>query len=493
MNAKRARPIFGPEPAIATDADLHSVIEILKSRLRIAVIFAGDKTAEGSVLFEAANARSWKSYEAVAADIAAALKAVGFKHVELMPEDMRLTDRLRRSGAHMAWLNTAGVQGFNSAAHAPSILEMLGVPYVGHEPLAATTLDNKHAFKREAVCAGLPTAPFSTWHMARGPFRPELNSRFQLAFEGYAGPFIVKPVSGRASLNVCVVEHRDDLGDAVAQTHEITSDVVLIEKYLPGREFCIAAAGPVTASHGRLSRRDGPFTFAAVERVLDDNEKIFTSMDLRPISGARCRAVDADAEPDLFSRLHEIAREVFLEFNLGSLIRLDIRADAVGNLYILEANPKPDLKRPAQGVTSLICEGLSESGMTYDDLILSLIADRLDFLLHHRRDGARHIVNLLAEGRPSSTRPGPRSRPLSSFVKGDVGSSIRALQETIAAAREAQRGGGFMDAVRQIERVRDLSQPQSTPLPLTVEPRSREASFMVRGGSKWPSFLGPLC
>ena len=62
-----------------------------------------------------------------------------------------------------------GVQGYNSTSHAPAMLEMLGMPYVGHDPLNATTLDNKHAFKREAVCAGLPTAPFMTWHMSRGP------------------------------------------------------------------------------------------------------------------------------------------------------------------------------------------------------------------------------------------------------------------------------------------------------------------------------------
>src|ERR1700686_841573 len=157
-------------------SELQQQIEQLLPRLRLAVIFGGDKSIDGSVVYQAQNPRSWKSYESVAEDIAASLRRIGFHHVELMPEDMRLGEQLRRSGIHMAWLNSGGVQGYNPAAHGSAMLEMLGIPYVGHDPLTATILDNKHAFKREAMSAGLPTAPFLTWHMSRGPFRPDLNS-----------------------------------------------------------------------------------------------------------------------------------------------------------------------------------------------------------------------------------------------------------------------------------------------------------------------------
>lgn len=364
------------------------------SRLRLAVIFGGSKSAAGGVIYPSHNTRSWKSYEAVATDIAEALRRLGFRHVHLMPDDMRLGERLRQAGIHMAWLNTSGVQGRNPAAHAPAMLEMFGVPYIGHDSLAATTLDNKHAFKREAFCAGLPTAPFVTWHMARGPFEPEINGRFQLAFDGYPGPFVVKPVSGRASLHVHVVDSEAELADAVAEVYRATENVVLIEKYLAGREFCIAVAGPVTSHGRRLVRGNAPFTFAALERVLSDGERIFTSMDVRPITAERCRSIDVAADPEFWQRLHSIAREVFLEFNLGSVIRLDLRADETGKLFILEANPKPDLKKPAQGVTSLIAVGLRETDMDYDDLILSLFADRLDFLLTNRREDIQHIIEL---------------------------------------------------------------------------------------------------
>jgi D-alanine-D-alanine ligase len=374
---------------------LEERIERLKSRVRVAVVFGGNKSAADSVVYRSHNTRSWKSYEVVAQDIAAALGRLGFQHVELIPDDMRLGDRLRRQGIHMAWLNTGGVQGYNPAAHAPAMLEMMGVPYIGHDPLAATTLDIKHAFKRAAVCAGIPTAPFIVWNMTRGPVRPDLNSRFKRAFGDYSGPFVVKPVSGRASLHVHVVPDVAGLPEVIAEVHRATEDVVLIEQFLSGREFCIAVAGPINAPGGRLVRGARPLTFAALERVLTPGERIFTSMDKRPITEDRLKVVDPRRDAKLLHDMQRLAYETYLELNLCSLIRLDLRADANGKLYVLEANPKPDLKKPAAGITSLVSAGLPEVGMEYDDLILSLLADRLDFLFTHRRGAIRHLFDLM--------------------------------------------------------------------------------------------------
>lgn len=414
LPTRRAAPLRLDGTAQEDVANLQEQIERLMPELRIAVIFAGNKATPGSVVYQTSNTRSWKSYEAVAQNIAASLERLGFRHVQLLPEDMHLGDRLRRNRIHLAWLNSGGVQGYNAAGHASAMLEMLGVPYVGHNPLTASILDNKHAFKAEAIAAGLPTAPFFTWSMARGVLRPEINSRFQRAFGDYPGPFVVKPVSGRASLHVHVVEDRASLPDVVRDVYHATENIVLVEQYLSGREFCIAVAGRLTSHGRRLVRGRDPFTFAALERVLASEEKIFTSMDLRPITNDRFRPVDAPEDAELLKRMRRLACEVFLEFNLQSLVRLDLRADHDGNLYILEANPKPDLKRPEEGVTSLIGAGLPEVGMDYDDLVYSLLADRLDFLFTHRRGSVGHILDLLETHRSAA----PRLRPSVSAAEG---------------------------------------------------------------------------
>lgn len=378
------------------DNELMGQVQRLLARMRIAVIYGGNKDDEGSVLYRTHNPRSWKSYEAVASDIADSLRRLGCRHVSLMADDMRLADRLREDNIQFAWLNTGGVQGYCAVSHAPAIMEMLGVPYVGHEPLTAGILDSKHTFKRQLKSFGIPTAKFVTWHAMRGPLNPLCDFDFRLEFGEYKGPYVVKPVSGRASLNVEYVERTEDIPEVAERIFELTQSHVLIEEFLSGREYCVAACGPLIARNGELTRLDGPFTFALVERVLQPDEHIFTSMDKRPITGDRVRPLDPVADEPEIHALHALARQVFVDLNIETLVRLDVRANAEGRLNVLEANPKPDLKAPVEGgVTSLIAEGLAECGMSYDDLILSLIADRLDLVLMQRRGSADHLQALL--------------------------------------------------------------------------------------------------
>jgi D-alanine-D-alanine ligase len=376
-------------------AELELQIEKLFRRLRMAVIYGGDKSVAGAVINQTGNPRSWKSYETVARDIAASLQRLGCKQVDLLAEDMRLGGALKGARTHLAWLNSGGVQGYSAVSHGPAMLEMLGIPYVGHDPLTAATLDNKHAFKRHLRAVGIPTAPVVTWHPVQGPFDIDRDRHFLEAFGWWDGEFIVKPVSGRASLHVHHVARPEELKPVVDEIYRLTRNHVLVEGYLSGREYCVAVCGPVLARGGNIERLERPFTFAFVERLLDAEEKIFTSMDVRPIEGARLRALHPSTDSSVIAQLDRLARDVFNELSLETLVRLDVRADGRGQLHVLEANPKPDLKAPTPSVTSIVCDGLDRIGMTYDDLILSLLADRIDVLLTQGRGTAEGLMALI--------------------------------------------------------------------------------------------------
>ncbi len=86
---------------------------------------------------------------------------------------------------------------------------------------------------------------------------------------------------------------------------------------------------------------------------------------------------------------------LFQELNLETLIRLDVRMDSEGSMFVLEGNPKPDLKAPTTEKTNLVCASLSSYGMSYEDLILSLFADRLDLYLSQRRGSITNLAKLL--------------------------------------------------------------------------------------------------
>jgi D-alanine-D-alanine ligase len=384
-----AHTVPGLAEAPRATEDLLARIPGVLKHLRIAVVHGGDKEQPGAVLYRSANTRPWKSYREVAADIAGALTDLGCGFVSLVPEDMRLISTLRQQRINFAWLNSGGMQGENPVGHGAALLEMLGVPYLGHTPLAAALLDEKDAFKRQLQGLGIPTAPFLTWH----PGVADWETRMQSVFGSWSGPFVVKPVSGRASLHVNVVGRAEEVAGMAARVQERTHKGVLVERYLPGREFCVAVSGSVVCRGGSLSRLPGPFAFSALERRLEPGEAIFTSMDRKAITADRATLVGPGA---LREELFELGRKIYQEFDLRSVVRVDIRADEEDRLHVLEANPKPDLKRPGPGVTSLVALGLPEEGMSYHDLILGLLAERLHGLLEGHLEGPESLRGLVA-------------------------------------------------------------------------------------------------
>ena len=118
---------FGVRDARLSGRDTHEQHQALEraqdllAELRIAVIYGGDHECEGAVIRRTSNPRSWKSYIAVAEDIAGALRRLGVGDVCLLPDDMRLGERLRDSNIDLAWLNTAGVQGYHAASHTAAV------------------------------------------------------------------------------------------------------------------------------------------------------------------------------------------------------------------------------------------------------------------------------------------------------------------------------------------------------------------------------------
>jgi D-alanine-D-alanine ligase len=371
---------------VARPLHLELLISQLMQKLRVAVIYGGNKNTDGAVIREGSNPRSWKSYESVAEDIAVALRRLGFHNAVTLPEGMRLAQQLQGGRINLAWLNTGGVQGRSAISHAAASLEMLGVPYIGHDPLTAGLLDSKHHFKRQLFALGIPTPPFLVCHTPDTVSGTLTGRALKAQFGKWPHGFVVKPVTGRASLHVHYVERASGLCDVVRQVMSTTRNSVMVEAFIPGAEYCIAVSGPVIAKNGRLKQLPHPFAFSAVERVLDDGEHIFTSMDLKPITGARVRPLSPGADSSVLMRLETLARHVYTGTPLNTLVRLDVRADDKGNLFVLEVNPKPDLKAPG-ATTSLICAGLARYGMSYDDLVLSVFADRIATLFNER-DGS---------------------------------------------------------------------------------------------------------
>ncbi len=375
--------------------DLDQIIERLRQRLRIAVIFGGNREAEDAVIVPTRNPRSDKTYEAVANDIADSLRRLGFSPVAVLPEDMKLGDALRRYQVNLAWLNSGGTQGYASVCHGPSLLELFGIPYVGHNPLNAAILDNKHIFKFILNGLRIPTPRFLVYNYPNTTGQLYDSEFLRKTFGEESESFIVKPVSGRASQHVYLVESTD-LKEFVQTLAEKIGNHILIEAFLPGREFTIGVAGPVVSWRGRLSNLEQPLILSPVERLLGEGEHIFTSMDVKPITPDRIRLLESEGEADMIDALADLSRRIFAGLCLESAVRIDVRLDGNGLPHVLEANPKPDLKYPRGEAINLITAGIAACGMDYDDLILSMLANRIDFLLRYRQSTSKQILSFLS-------------------------------------------------------------------------------------------------
>jgi hypothetical protein len=79
----------------------------------------------------------------------------------------------------------------------------------------------------------------------------------------------------------------------------------------------------------------------------------------------------------------------------------------------------------------LVSAGLLQTALGYDDLLLSLLGDRLDFLLRHCRDTVCHITDLLDDGTMERLDNEQHSRA----VEDNTDLAVRALYEAAQRMR----------------------------------------------------------
>lgn len=356
---------------------VNTALNTLKLNGRIAVIYSADPSQAGSVIYRSYNTRSWKSYQKVANDIKEGLEQAGFNHVICLADDQHLAKQLAENKIDFAWLNTGGMQGADPCCHGAALLESLGIPYVGHTPLNAALMDNKFLFKKLLQQLAIPTAEYVLWHPQKLNTPEELVLRHNKLHFFDAAKLIVKPVSGRASNHVHLVNSLSELNEVCQQVFAHTQSAVLIEQFLSGDEYCAS----VIPTMGELAK---PTCFGIYQRNLGPGNRIFTSMDVKPIGTDSIITLSAEQQAHLNETVTAYCRKLFSVLNLYGLFRLDLRMDDKGQLCVLEANPKPDLGAIHDGKGSLVAMGLQELKVSYTQFLDYLVQVSLSHLSLHR-------------------------------------------------------------------------------------------------------------
>ena len=145
-----------------------------------------------------------------------------------------------------------GLQGQARYTHVPSILEMIGIPYVASGPLGHSLALDKVVTKMMLRQNDIPTPDFVVLDTPQSPVPSDL-----------AYPMIVKPKNEAVSFGLAVVNDEAELRDAAQVIFERFRQPVLAEQYIEGREVNVGVLGntprrrpsrPVMLSFGT----DGP-------------------------------------------------------------------------------------------------------------------------------------------------------------------------------------------------------------------------------------------
>jgi D-alanine-D-alanine ligase len=347
--------------------------------------------------------------------VAAALEKGGHT-VRVIDGNMHVIEQLRdfmprviegeRSG--MVFNMAYGIQGVSRYTHLPAMLEMLGVPYVGSNPMAHGLALDKVIAKIVFKNAGLPTARF--WNFASPDDR----------FDDLTFPAIVKPKMEAVSYGIRVAEDEADLREAVAELISEFRQHVLVEQFIAGREFAIGVLGNVD-----------PEVFPIVEIDFEgDPTGIQTAQDKleRPLD----KFCPADLPPEKTAELQALVKRAFNSLELYDFARVDLRMDEAGDPYILEINSMASL-----GLTGTYVLAAQVAGYSYDELI-----NRILEVATVRYFGQGYLSQV-----PAAAEPAAKPEKLSAKVRSYLRSQAMPIEGLLAKMVEMRTPASDVDHV----------------------------------------------
>jgi D-alanine-D-alanine ligase len=246
-----------------------------------------------------------------------------------------------------------GLKGISREAQVPAILDVYGIPYTFSDPLVmALTLD-KGMTKTVLRGHGVPTADYAAIR------RVEDLKGLKLTY-----PLFAKPIAEGTGKGIdpgSIVNNPKALEVRCKYLLERFHQPVLVESYLPGREFTVGlwGTGPEAQAIGtleivlRATAEPNVYSYA-------NKENCEELVDYVPVW--------AQKDP-LVKRCEEIALDAWRALDCRDAGRIDLRCDSKGQPLFMEVNPLAGL-HPHHSDLPMICTACS---IPYEDLIHRIV------------------------------------------------------------------------------------------------------------------------
>lgn len=276
-----------------------------------------------------------------------ALAALGHQP-DRIGNSRQLIQRLAQGSRWDLVFNIAeGLYGIGREAQVPCILDVYKIPYTFSDPLVMALCLHKGLTKMVVRSAGVPTADYAVVE------KPGDADCVDLPY-----PLFAKPVAegtGKGITSNSRIRSREELGQRCRELLEEFRQPVLVETYLPGREFTVGVAGC------------GDRT-----RVLGGMEVIYRPNKVEIYSYATKRDYEeiCDYRPmreagPVAKELERLTIQAWRALGCRDAGRMDFRLAEDGTPHFLEVNPLPGLN-PTHSDLPMLCR---MSGIEFNELI----------------------------------------------------------------------------------------------------------------------------
>lgn len=239
-----------------------------------------------------------------------------------------------------------------------SFLEMLRMPYTGSNARGLMLARDKSLSKKLMAYHRIPMPEFAVIRRGRN-----VRATKRLPF-----PLIVKSLTEEASLGISqasVVDSEEKLQERVAFIHDKIGTDALVEQFIEGRELYVGVIGndrlrvfPIWEM--QFSKMPNGVHHIATERVK-------WSVKYQKKHGIQTSEL-TDVPEERRARIQHICRRVYRALELSGYARIDLRMDKEGKVYVLEANPNPQIARGED-----LAESAKRAGLSYEALLQRII------------------------------------------------------------------------------------------------------------------------
>jgi D-alanine-D-alanine ligase len=175
-------------------------------------------------------------------------------------------------------------------------------------------------------------------------------------------PLIVKSLTQEASIGISqasVVDDDDKLQERVSFIHASIGTDAIVERYVEGRELYVGILG-----NERLQVL--PVWELRLSNMPDDAYRIATERvkwSHKYQKKYRITQDEAKLPEDVAAKIRHMAKRVYRTLDLSGYARIDFRLEEGGKVYVLEANPNPQLSYGEEFAESAERAGLSYAAM----------------------------------------------------------------------------------------------------------------------------------